>query len=156
MASDADFNVEQLKWIINAYKNTVERFTNAEFPQDPYEQLMGSIEAVFNSWQNKRAATYRKINNIPDEWGTGATVQTMVFGNLNDKSGTGVAFTRNPSNGLKELYGEYLINAQGEDVVAGIRTPHSIREDKNIEQESLESKFPNMYRDILELSLIHI
>ena len=108
VASDADFNVEQLKWIINAYKNTVERFTNAEFPQDPYEQLMGSIEAVFNSWQNKRAATYRKINNIPDEWGTGATVQTMVFGNLNDKSGTGVAFTRNPSNGLKELYGEYL------------------------------------------------
>ena len=152
VASDADFNVEQLKWIINAYKNTVERFTNAEFPQDPYEQLMGSIEAVFNSWQNKRAATYRKINNIPDEWGTGATVQTMVFGNLNDKSGTGVAFTRNPSNGLKELYGEYLINAQGEDVVAGIRTPHPIREDKNIEQESLESKFPNVYRDILEIS----
>ena len=150
--SDADFNVEQLKWIINAYKNTVERFTNAEFPQDPYEQLIGSIEAVFNSWQNKRAATYRKINNIPDEWGTGATVQTMVFGNLNDKSGTGVAFTRNPSNGLKELYGEYLINAQGEDVVAGIRTPHPIREDKNIEQESLESKFPNVYRDILEIS----
>ena len=152
VASDADFNVEQLKWIINAYKNTVERFTNAEFPQDPYEQLMGSIEAVFNSWQNKRAATYRKINNIPDEWGTGATVQTMVFGNLNDKSGTGVAFTRNPSNGLKELYGEYLINAQGEDVVAGIRTPHPIRNDKNIEQESLESKFPNVYRDILEIS----
>ena len=152
VASDADFNVEQLKWIINAYKNTVERFTNAEFPQDPYEQLMGSIEAVFNSWQNKRAATYRKINNIPDEWGTGATVQTMVFGNLNDKSGTGVAFTRNPSNGLKELYGEYLINAQGEDVVAGIRTPHPIREDKNIEQESLESKFPKVYRDILEIS----
>ena len=152
VASDADFNVEQLKWIINAYKNTVERFTNAEFPQDPYEQLMGSIEAVFNSWQNKRAATYRKINNIPDEWGTGATVQTMVFGNLNDKSGTGVAFTRNPSNGSKELYGEYLINAQGEDVVAGIRTPHPIREDKNIEQESLESKFPKVYRDILEIS----
>ena len=152
VASDADFNAEQLKWIINAYKNTVERFTNAEFPQDPYEQLMGSVEAVFNSWQNKRAATYRKINNIPDEWGTGATVQTMVFGNLNDKSGTGVAFTRNPSNGLKELYGEYLINAQGEDVVAGIRTPHPIREDKNIEQESLESKFPNVYRDILEIS----
>ena len=114
VASDADFNVEQLKWIINAYKNTVDRFTNAEFPQDPYEQLMGSIEAVFNSWQNKRATTYRKINNIPDEWGTGATIQTMVFGNLNDKSGTGVAFTRNPSSGLKELYGEYLINAQGE------------------------------------------
>ena len=152
VASDADFNVEQLKWIINAYKNTVERFTNAEFPQDPYKQLMGSIEAVFNSWQNKRAATYRKINNIPDEWGTGATIQAMVFGNLNDKSGTGVAFTRNPSNGIKELYGEYLINAQGEDVVAGIRTPHPIRKDKNVEQESLESKFPNVYKEILEIS----
>ena len=147
--SDADFNVEQLKWIINAFKNTVERFTNAEFPQDPYEQLMGSIEAVFNSWQNKRAVTYRKINNIPDEWGTGATIQTMVFGNLNDKSGTGVAFTRNPSNGIKELYGEYLINAQGEDVVAGIRTPHPIRKDKNVEQES---KFPNVYKEFLEIS----
>ena len=152
VASDADFNVEQLKWIINAYKNTVDRFTNAEFPQDPYEQLMGSIEAVFNSWQNKRATTYRKINNIPDEWGTGATIQTMVFGNLNDKSGTGVAFTRNPSSGLKELYGEYLINAQGEDVVAGIRTPHPIREDKNVDQESMESKFPNAYKEILEIS----
>ena len=112
VTSDADFNVEQLEWIINAYKNTVERFTNSPFPQDPHEQLLGAIEAVFSSWQNKRAITYRKINNIPDSLGTGATIQTMVFGNLNDKSGTGVAFTRNPSNGSKELYGEYLINAQ--------------------------------------------
>ena len=150
--SDADFNVEQLNWIINAYKNTVERFTNATFPQDPYDQLKGAIEAVFNSWQNKRAVTYRKINNIPDSWGTGATVQAMVFGNLNDKSGTGVAFTRNPSNGNKELYGEYLINAQGEDVVAGIRTPHPIKKIKNIKQESLESKFPKVYKEILEIS----
>ncbi len=150
--SDADFNVEQLNWIINAYKNTVERFTNAAFPQDPYDQLKGAIEAVFNSWQNKRAVTYRKINNIPDSWGTGATVQAMVFGNLNDKSGTGVAFTRNPSNGNKELYGEYLINAQGEDVVAGIRTPHPIKKIKNIKQESLESKFPKVYKEILEIS----
>ena len=150
--SDADFNVEQLNWIINAYKNTVERFTNAAFPQDPYDQLKGAIEAVFNSWQNKRAVTYRKINNIPDSWGTGATVQAMVFGNLNNKSGTGVAFTRNPSNGNKELYGEYLINAQGEDVVAGIRTPHPIKKIKNIKQESLESKFPKVYKEILEIS----
>ena len=150
--SDADFNVEQLNWIINAYKNTVERFTNDTFPQDPYDQLKGAIEAVFNSWQNKRAVTYRKINNIPDSWGTGATVQAMVFGNLNDKSGTGVAFTRNPSNGNKELYGEYLINAQGEDVVAGIRTPHPIKRIKNIKQESLESKFPKVYKEILEIS----
>ena len=150
--SDADFNVEQLNWIINAYKNTVERFTNDTFPQDPYDQLKGAIEAVFNSWQNKRAVTYRKINNIPDSWGTGATVQAMVFGNLNDKSGTGVAFTRNPSNGNKELYGEYLINAQGEDVVAGIRTPHPMKKIKNIKQESLESKFPKVYKEILEIS----
>jgi pyruvate,orthophosphate dikinase len=150
--SDADFNVEQLDWIINAYKNTVERFTNSLFPQDPHEQLLGAIEAVFSSWQNKRAITYRKINNIPDSLGTGATIQTMVFGNLNDKSGTGVAFTRNPSNGSKELYGEYLINAQGEDVVAGIRTPHPIKNDDSVEQESLESKFPNVYKEIKEIA----
>jgi len=150
--SDADFNVDQLDWIINAYKNTVERFTNSPFPQDPHEQLLGAIEAVFSSWQNKRAITYRKINNIPDSLGTGATVQTMVFGNLNDKSGTGVAFTRNPSNGSKELYGEYLINAQGEDVVAGIRTPHPIKNDDSLKQESLESKFPNAYKEITEIA----
>ncbi len=152
VTSDADFNVDQLEWIINAYKNTVERFTNSPFPQDPYEQLLGAIEAVFSSWQNKRAITYRKINNIPDSLGTGATIQTMVFGNLNDKSGTGVAFTRNPSNGSKELYGEYLINAQGEDVVAGIRTPHPIKNDDSVEQESLESKFPNAYKEIKEIA----
>ena len=139
--SDADFNVDQLNWIINAYKNTVERFTDAVFPQEPYEQLIGAIEAVFNSWENKRAVTYRKINNIPDAWGTGATVQTMVFGNLNDKSGTGVAFTRNPSNGDKELYGEYLINAQGEDVVAGIRTPHPIKKNKKSNKNHLNLNF---------------
>ena len=152
VTSDADFNVDQLEWIINAYKNTVERFTNFPFPQDPHEQLLGAIEAVFSSWQNKRAITYRKINNIPDSLGTGATIQTMVFGNLNDKSGTGVAFTRNPSNGSKELYGEYLINAQGEDVVAGIRTPHPIKNDDSVEQESLESKFPNAYKEIKEIT----
>ena len=152
VTSDADFNVEQLEWIINAYKNTVERFTNSPFPQDPHEQLLGAIEAVFSSWQNKRAITYRKINNIPDSLGTGATIQTMVFGNLNDKSGTGVAFTRNPSNGSKELYGEYLINAQGEDVVAGIRTPHPIKNDDSVEQESLQSKFPNAYKEIKEIA----
>jgi len=152
VVSDADFNVDQLQWIINAYKNTVERFTSAPFPQDPYKQLIGAIEAVFLSWQNKRAITYRKINNIPDSLGTGATVQTMVFGNLNDKSGTGVAFTRNPSSGIKELYGEYLINAQGEDVVAGIRTPHLISNKDSVEQDSLESKFPSAYKEIQDIS----
>ena len=106
VTSDADFNVDQLEWIINAYKNTVERFTNSPFPQDLHEQLVGAIEAVFSSWQNKRAITYRKINNIPDSLGTGATIQTMVFGNLNDKSGTGVAFTRNPSKWVQKSFME--------------------------------------------------
>ena len=132
--SDADFDPNHLQWIIDAYKNTVERFSDAPFPQDPEEQLIGSIKAVFNSWLNKRAITYRKINNIPDNWGTGATVQTMVFGNLNENSGTGVAFTRFPSTGKNELYGEYLMNAQGEDVVAGLRTPFPItKHEKNTE-----------------------
>ncbi|MDC3231158.1 pyruvate, phosphate dikinase [Acidimicrobiia bacterium] len=148
--SDADFNVEQLNWIIDAYKNTVERFSNAPFPQDPYEQLLGAVEAVFSSWLNNRAVTYRKINNIPDTWGTGATIQTMVFGNLNEKSGTGVAFTRNPSNGDKELYGEYLMNAQGEDVVAGLRTPLPITNDEKGNKNSLEENFPTAYKEILE------
>ena len=148
--SDADFNVEQLNWIIDAYKNTVERFSNAPFPQDPYEQLLGAVEAVFNSWLNNRAVTYRKINNIPDTWGTGATIQTMVFGNLNEKSGTGVAFTRNPSTGDKELYGEYLMNAQGEDVVAGLRTPLPITNDEKGNKNSLEENFPTAYKEILE------
>ncbi len=152
IVSDADFSVDQLHWIINAYKNVVERFASSPFPQDPYEQLIGAIEAVFLSWQNKRAITYRKINNIPESLGTGATVQTMVFGNLNSKSGTGVAFTRNPSSGIKELYGEYLINAQGEDVVAGIRTPHPISNEDSVEQESLESKFPSAYLEIQDIT----
>ena len=152
VVSDADFNVDQLNWIIDAYKNTVERFSNAPFPQDPHQQLMGAIEAVFNSWLNTRAVTYRKINNIPDSWGTGATVQTMVFGNLNDLSGTGVAFTRNPSDGSKELYGEYLMNAQGEDVVAGIRTPLPIKSSDGDNGQSLQEKFPKSYDDILEIA----
>ena len=151
VVSDADFNVEQLNWIIDAYKNTVERFSDAPFPQDPQEQLVGAVEAVFRSWLNNRAITYRKINNIPDAWGTGATVQTMVFGNLNDNSGTGVAFTRNPSNGNKELYGEYLMNAQGEDVVAGIRTPLPLNKNASEDGNSLEVNHPNAYKEIIEI-----
>ena len=151
VASDADFNVEQLNWIIDAYKNTVERFSDAPFPQDPQEQLVGAVEAVFRSWLNNRAITYRKINNIPDAWGTGATVQTMVFGNLNDNSGTGVAFTRNPSNGNKELYGEYLMNAQGEDVVAGIRTPLPLNKNASEDGNSLEVNHPKAYKEIIEI-----
>lgn len=152
VVSDADFNVDQLNWIIDAFKNTVERFSKAPFPQDPQEQLLGAVEAVFASWLNDRAVTYRKINNIPDAWGTGATVQTMVFGNLNEKSGTGVAFSRNPSNGEKELYGEYLMNAQGEDVVAGIRTPLPLNKKVAIDGNSLEANHPDAFKEIKDIS----
>ena len=150
--SDAEFNPEHLQWIIDAYKNTIERFSSEPFPQDPQEQLIGSVKAVFNSWLNKRAITYRKINNIPENWGTGATIQTMVFGNLNENSGTGVAFTRFPSTGKNELYGEYLMNAQGEDVVAGLRTPFPItKHEKNIDP-SLSEEHPKLHAQIREIA----
>ena len=152
IASDTDFNPDQLKWIIDAYKNTVERFSKSPFPEDPEEQLIGSVQAVFNSWLNKRAITYRKINNIPNKWGTGATVQTMVFGNLNEKSGTGVAFTRFPSTGKDDLYGEYLMNAQGEDVVAGLRTPFPISKHEKNMAPSLEEENPKLHKEIYEIA----
>ena len=152
VASDTDFNPDQLKWIIDAYKNTVERFSKSPFPEDPEEQLIGSVQAVFNSWLNKRAITYRRINNIPNKWGTGATVQTMVFGNLNEKSGTGVAFTRFPSTGKDDLYGEYLMNAQGEDVVAGLRTPFPISKHEKNTGPSLEEENPKLHKEIYEIA----
>ena len=152
IASDTDFNPDQLQWIIDAYKNTVERFSKLPFPQDPEEQLIGSVQAVFNSWLNKRAITYRRINNIPNKWGTGATVQTMVFGNLNEKSGTGVAFTRFPSTGKDDLYGEYLMNAQGEDVVAGLRTPFPISKHEKNMGPSLEEENPKLHKEIYEIA----
>jgi pyruvate,orthophosphate dikinase len=152
VTSDADFTVEQLNWIIDAFKNTIERFSEVPFPQNPQDQLVGAVEAVFASWLNDRAVTYRKINNIPDTWGTGATIQTMVFGNLNEKSGTGVAFTRNPSDGVKELYGEYLMNAQGEDVVAGIRTPLPLNKEASTGGDSLEIKHPKVYEEIINIA----
>ncbi|MDA9620463.1 pyruvate, phosphate dikinase [Candidatus Actinomarina sp.] len=152
VTSDADFTVEQLNWIIDAFKNTIERFSEVPFPQNPQDQLVGAVEAVFASWLNDRAVTYRKINNIPDTWGTGATIQTMVFGNLNEKSGTGVAFTRNPSDGVKELYGEYLMNAQGEDVVAGIRTPLPLNKEALTGGDSLEIKHPKVYEEIINIA----
>ncbi len=145
---DNDFNSEQLIWIIDAFKTTVERFAGNPFPQDPVIQLKGAIEAVFKSWLNKRAVTYRKINNIPNNWGTGTTIQSMVFGNLNESSGTGVAFTRFPSTGKNKLYGEYLMNAQGEDVVAGIRTPYPIGKHEKNTQPSLEEKNPVLFNEI--------
>tara|TARA_B100000287_G_scaffold182503_1_gene172626 strand:+ start:2425 stop:5076 length:2652 start_codon:yes stop_codon:yes gene_type:complete len=149
---DNEFNPDQLRWIIDAFKTTVERFSKKPFPQDPNIQLNGAIEAVFKSWSNKRAITYRKINNIPDEWGTAANIQSMVFGNLNDKSGTGVAFTRFPSTGKNKLYGEYLMNAQGEDVVAGIRTPFPIGKHEKNTQPSLEEENPAMYKEIKDIA----
>ena len=137
-----------MSWIIDAFKTTVERFAGNPFPQDPVIQLKGAIEAVFKSWLNKRAVAYRKINNIPNNWGTGTTIQSMVFGNLNESSGTGVAFTRFPSTGKNKLYGEYLMNAQGEDVVAGIRTPYPIGKHEKNTQPSLEEENPALFNEI--------
>ena len=124
---DTELTAEDLKELANKFKAVYKEAMNgAEFPQDPVEQLMGAVKAVFRSWDNPRAIVYRRMNDIPGDWGTAVNVQCMVFGNKGDTSGTGVAFTRNPSTGEKGIYGEYLINAQGEDVVAGVRTPQPI------------------------------
>ena len=126
------------------------RSAASRFPQDPHEQLWGAIGAVFGSWMNQRAITYRRLHNIPESWGTAVNVQAMVFGNMGDTSATGVAFTRNPSTGEKKLYGEFLINAQGEDVVAGIRTPQEIteaaRKEAGSDKPSMESAMPKALR----------
>ncbi|MBW2988228.1 pyruvate, phosphate dikinase, partial [Candidatus Woesearchaeota archaeon] len=128
---DFELDADTLKSIVERYKEIIKKETGKDFPQEPKQQLDLAIEAVFKSWNNKRAITYRRINNIPDDMGTAVNVQAMVFGNLGDDSGTGVGFTRNPATGENVLYGEYLLNAQGEDVVAGIRTPKPIHELKN-------------------------
>ncbi|MEI6157226.1 MAG: pyruvate, phosphate dikinase, partial [Atribacterota bacterium] len=125
---DTDLDTAALRTIVERYKALYKKTTNEDFPQEPYEQLRKSINAVFGSWNNKRAITYRKLNKIPESWGTAVNVQMMAFGNMGIGSGTGVGFTRNPSTGIKEYYGEYLVNAQGEDVVAGIRTPKAIKD----------------------------
>ena len=126
MKFDTDLDADDLKEVIKRYKGIYRKALNEEFPQDPKDQLFEAIKAVFRSWDNPRAIYYRRMNDIPGDWGTAVNVQTMVFGNMGDTSGTGVAFTRNPSTGEKQIYGEYLINAQGEDVVAGVRTPQPI------------------------------
>src|SRR5216110_3542039 len=120
---DTDLDAKALKEVVEEYKKVVKKHAKRDFPQDPHEQLVMARDAVFRSWQNERAKHYRRINNISDDLGTAVNVQAMVFGNLGETSGTGVGFTRNPSTGDKEFYGEFLMNAQGEDVVAGIRTP---------------------------------
>ncbi|MEO1103948.1 MAG: pyruvate, phosphate dikinase, partial [Pseudomonadota bacterium] len=137
--------------LIEVYKEIVERETGKPFPQDPKDQLWGAIGAVFGSWRNERAITYRRLHAIPERWGTAVTVQAMVFGNMGDTSATGVAFTRNPSTGENALYGEFLINAQGEDVVAGIRTPQDItekaRKEAHSEKPSMEAALPEAFQE---------
>ena len=140
---DFELTESSLEKIISDYKKLIEKETKKPFPENPKEQLLLSIKAVFNSWNNKRAITYRKLNKIPDDWGTAVIIQEMVFGNLGETSGTGVCFTRNPSNGVKELYGEFLFNAQGEDVVAGIRTPKKISE--------LNNTMPEIYSEFVSV-----
>jgi len=137
---DTDLDAEALKKVVEKYKKLYKENTGEDFPQDPWEQLRRAINAVFLSWNNKRAITYRKIHNIPEDWGTAVNVQMMVFGNMGFDSGTGVGFTRNPSTGEKEYYGEYLLNAQGEDVVAGIRTPKPIKE--------MEKELPQAFEEL--------
>jgi len=139
---DADINIEGLKEIVKRYKALVLKETGKEFPDDPQQQLNMAIEAVFSSWDNKRAVTYRRIHRIPNDLGTAVNIQEMVFGNMGYDSGTGVGFTRNPSTGEKENYGEYLLNAQGEDVVAGTRTPKPLDE--------LKKDLPEVYHELIE------
>src|SRR5438477_4028811 len=133
---DTDLSAEDWVDLVGRYKDAVARETGREFPQDPHDQLWGAIGAVFSSWMNARAVTYRRLHDIPESWGTAVNVQAMVFGNLGDTSATGVAFTRNPSTGARELYGEFLVNAQGEDVVAGIRTPQPLAELESLMPEA--------------------
>lgn len=150
--SDTDLTVPELKELVKEFKVTVKKVLGKPFPEDPYEQLWGSIGGVFGSWNGKRAIDYRRIEKIPDEWGTAVNVQAMVFGNLGNDSATGVAFTRNPGTGENKFYGEYLINAQGEDVVSGIRTPAPINEySKNSQSknlDTLEKLMPKLYKEL--------
>ena len=155
---DTDLTAEDLKSLVTLFKNKVKEELDVDFPDDPKQQLWGAISAVFGSWMNARAKTYRRLNNIPAEWGTAVNVQSMVFGNMGDDCATGVAFTRDPSTGENYFYGEYLVNAQGEDVVAGIRTPQPINKAKHKEGDlpAMEDVLPDCYeqlvkiRDILE------
>jgi pyruvate,orthophosphate dikinase len=150
--SDTELTVEDLKTLIKDYKKTIKKVLGTSFPDDPWKQLWGGIGAVFSSWNGKRAVEYRRIEKIPDEWGTAVNVQAMVFGNMGNDSCTGVAFTRNPGTGENRFYGEYLVNAQGEDVVAGIRTPAPVNEySKNAQSEhfiTLERLMPKQYKEL--------
>jgi pyruvate,orthophosphate dikinase len=152
---DTELSADEWQHIVSLYKSLIEEELGDPFPQDTQVQLWGAIGAVFASWMNARAVTYRQLHNIPGDWGTAVNVQAMVFGNLGSSSATGVAFTRNPSTGEKELYGEFLVNAQGEDVVAGIRTPQSITEDARIcsgsDKPSMEKVMPEAFAEFLAI-----
>ncbi len=149
---DTDLDADDWVKLVERYKERVEEEHGAQFPQDPHAQLWGAIGAVFGSWMNQRAVTYRRLHNISESWGTAVNVQAMVFGNMGESSATGVAFTRNPSTGEKRLYGEFLINAQGEDVVAGLRTPQEITEAARAEagsdKPSMEATLPQAFREL--------
>ncbi|MCX6248178.1 MAG: pyruvate, phosphate dikinase [Bacteroidetes bacterium] len=150
--SDTQLSADDLKALIDIYKKKVKEVLGKPFPEDPMEQMWGAISAVFQSWMGKRAISYRRFESIPDEWGTAVNVQSMVFGNMGDTSATGVAFTRNPATGENYFYGEWLANAQGEDVVAGIRTPNPINEvgknEHTMHLPSLETSMPKVYKDL--------
>ena len=152
---DTDLDEEDWDGLIKDFKNTVKEKTNKDFPQNVYEQLFGAISAVFLSWESNRAKVYRKLNQIPTEWGTAVNVQSMVFGNMGDDCATGVVFTRNPSDGSNDIYGEYLINAQGEDVVAGIRTPQYItkkaKKEAKVKEQSMEESMPKVYLELIKI-----
>ncbi len=153
---DTEMTADDWRHVIGKYKEIVERESGKPFPQDAREQLWGAVGAVFSSWMNQRANTYRRLHDIPESWGTAVNVQAMVFGNMGDTSATGVAFTRNPSTGANELYGEFLINAQGEDVVAGIRTPQNITEAARIaaksDKPSMETALPEVFQEFSRIT----
>ncbi|MDK4736248.1 pyruvate, phosphate dikinase [Rhizobium sp. CNPSo 3490] len=152
---DTELSATEWQHIVSLYKRLIEEELDREFPQNPEVQLWGAVGAVFSSWMSARAVTYRQLHNIPEGWGTAVNIQAMVFGNLGNSSATGVAFTRNPSTGEKALYGEFLVNAQGEDVVAGIRTPHSITEEGRLssgsDKPSMEKLMPEAFRELTRI-----
>jgi pyruvate,orthophosphate dikinase len=152
---DTDLSGDDWVEVVGRYKEAVARETGSDFPQEPHAQLWGAIGAVFSSWMNARAVTYRRLHDIPESWGTAVNVQAMVFGNMGETSATGVAFTRNPSTGESRLYGEFLINAQGEDVVAGIRTPQDIteyaRKESGSDKASMETAMPEAFKELTRI-----
>ena len=155
--NDTDLNADDWKLLSEKFKTEIENTLGNKFPDDPMEQLLGGIKAVFESWNGERAINYRRIENIPHEWGTAVNVQTMVFGNMGENSATGVAFTRNPATGENKFFGEWLVNAQGEDVVAGLRTPNPLNEDTKTEETkslpSLESSMPEIYTELNKIRI---